>query len=262
MEEATGWQTIAKLIERAVNSTPLGFYYHQTGGQNPLLRVLTPNNLKLITMSDRAPVGLFNIPNKPEDIIDKIQEKYEMWYHVWTEQYFPLIISRSKWPDKEENLKPDDVVYFKLTESEMSADWRIGKVEATKLGRDGCVREVTIAYKDTSSDDPSDWSHRSVDRPVRNIVKILNIDETCLMDDINAIHKHAEEVLNKQKLSYEEDEAEPVEVMSRVNAMQVFVGGVGDRDRVVTEVQETSDDKLETLCDFERIDDNIQLYLL
>ena len=81
------------------------------------------------------------------------------------------------------------------------------------------------------------------------------------MDDINAIHKHAEEVLNKQKLSYEEDEAEPVEVMPRVNAMQVFVGGVGDRDGV-TEVQETSDDKLETLCDFERIDDNIQLYLL
>ena len=68
---ATGWHTIAKLIARAVNSTPLGLYYHQTGGQNPLLRVLTPNNLKLITMSDRAPVGLFNIPNKPEDIIDK-----------------------------------------------------------------------------------------------------------------------------------------------------------------------------------------------
>ena len=42
---ATGWQTIAKTIEREVNSVPLGYLYHQ-GTENPLLRVLTPSLLK------------------------------------------------------------------------------------------------------------------------------------------------------------------------------------------------------------------------
>ena len=52
----------------------------------------------------------------------------------------------------------------------MSASWRMGKIENVKFGRDGYVREATISYRDTSSDDPSDWVHRTVDRPVRNIV--------------------------------------------------------------------------------------------
>ena len=33
---ATGWMCIAKLIERSVNSIPIGYLYHQSGGDNPL----------------------------------------------------------------------------------------------------------------------------------------------------------------------------------------------------------------------------------
>ena len=58
---------------------------------------------------------------------------------------------------------------FKLIESKMSANWIVGKVDGVVIGRDGYVREVTIAYKDTSSDGPEDWKHRTVDRPVRNV---------------------------------------------------------------------------------------------
>ena len=198
---ATGWQTLAKALERTVNSIPIGFLQHKSGGVNPLLRILTPNNLKLITNSDRSPVGLFNIPNKASDLMDKIEEKYLTWLQVWNDHYIPLIMERQKWHLKQENLKEGDIVYFKLTESKMSACWRIGKVEEVKLGRDGCVRQVTISYKDTSADHPEDWSHRTVDRPVRNIVKLFHLDDTCLMDDIKAVLDLAEKIQEKQKIS-------------------------------------------------------------
>ena len=193
-----GWQTLAKIIEREVNSVPLGYYHHSPGAQNLLLRVLTPNSLRLITAGDRAPAGLFTIPESANDLMDKIKEKYNMWYQVWSECYLPLISDRAKWHLAQENLQAGDVVYFKLTESKMSVNWRLGKVELVKIGRDGCVREATIGYKDVSSDDPDDWLHRTVDRPVRNIVKLFHIDDTCLMDDIKDVHDVAKKILDQE----------------------------------------------------------------
>ena len=59
---ATGWMTLGKLIECSVDSIPLGYLCHEAGGNNPLLRVLTPNNVRLITTSDRSTIGKFYIP--------------------------------------------------------------------------------------------------------------------------------------------------------------------------------------------------------
>ena len=68
----SGWMTIAKLIEHSVNSIPIGFYHHQKDGSPPLLRLLTPNSLKLVTMSNRAPAGPFTIPNLPSHLMRSI----------------------------------------------------------------------------------------------------------------------------------------------------------------------------------------------
>ena len=51
---------------------------------------------------------------------------------------------------------PGTIVYFKLTESQINSNWLLGKVESVKVGKDGYVREATIAYKDTSSDNVED----------------------------------------------------------------------------------------------------------
>ena len=87
----------------------------------------------------------------------------------------------------------------------MSATWRIGKVEGVKIGEDGFVRQAVIAYKDTSSDDPSDWIHRTVERPVRNLVKLFHIDDTTLMDDIQAVHDASQKILDREKISFDEN---------------------------------------------------------
>ena len=143
---ATGWQTIAKLIEREVNNVPLGYLYHQ-GTANPLLKVLCPSLLKNGTFSDRAPKGIFQIPGSGEDMMTKTIEKYNMWFRIWNTEYVPLIMDRQKWLKEEEDLKENDIVYFKLTDSALAADWRLGKVEFVKQGRDGKVCEVGISYK-------------------------------------------------------------------------------------------------------------------
>ena len=74
---------VAKLIERTVNSIPIGYLFHQFGGDIALLRILTPNNLRLITTGDKVPTGIFAIPDKPEDIMENINDKYRLWYKVW-----------------------------------------------------------------------------------------------------------------------------------------------------------------------------------
>ena len=77
----------------------------------------------------------------------KAIEKYNMWFRIWNTEYVPLIMDRQKWLKEEEDLKENDIVYFKLTDSALAADWRLGKVEFVKQGRDGKVCEVGISYK-------------------------------------------------------------------------------------------------------------------
>ena len=46
----------------------------------------------------------------------------------------------------------------------MKAEWRCGKVDSVKLGRDKKIREVNIAYKilKEDSDDPLVWFQEEV----------------------------------------------------------------------------------------------------
>ena len=72
---ATAWMTVGKSIEHYVNSIPIGYLYHGTGGKNPLLRILSPNSLKLITAGDRAPVCLFDVPQGVDEMLETIEQK-------------------------------------------------------------------------------------------------------------------------------------------------------------------------------------------
>ena len=92
---------------------------------------------------------------------------------MWNVNYIPLIMDRQKWQVEGENLREQDLVYFKLTDSALAADWRLGKVEYVNTSRDGKVREVGIAYKIMDEDDG--WKHNVVERPARAVVKLMNI---------------------------------------------------------------------------------------
>ena len=88
----------------------------------------------------------------------------------------------------------------------MSSSWRVGKVENVTVGKDGFVRHAVISYKDVSSDCSEDWIHRSVERPVRNIIKLFNIEETSLMEDIESARNLALRILDSKRTLSDLDE--------------------------------------------------------
>ena len=88
-----GWQTVAKLVEREVNSIPLGYLHHETD-MGALLRVLSPNCLKLNTSSNRAPSGIFSVPRTATSMMKRIEATYMLWYKIWNVEYIPLVAQR------------------------------------------------------------------------------------------------------------------------------------------------------------------------
>ena len=192
---ATGWTTIGKGLERTVNDTPIGFLYEKGSiDGNPLLRLLKPSSLKGFNAGDRAPTGLFSIPDDPGVHFAKVQEAYTLWANCWATAYVPLVMNRQKWATDDPNLCVNDIVYFML-EEKVKVTWKIGKVESVKVGRDNKVREVHVSYKILKDDS---WSHNVVKRPVRKIVKLFELKDTSFAEEMQAVQLAAKEILLKR----------------------------------------------------------------
>ena len=133
------WQTIAKRVEHDCNAIPLGYLSHHQDNA-PLLRILTPNFLKLNAGANRSPSTLFNLPTSSNDLMKHLEDAYKTFYRVWNDSYVPLIAKSQKWFVGDEDLNEQDIVYFKLRDSVMSSEWIIGKIEQTFKSKDGKVR--------------------------------------------------------------------------------------------------------------------------
>ena len=196
---ATGWMTVGKAIEHEANDIPIGYLYDRSGNDgNPILRMLRPNSLKGFGLTNRAPKGIFNIPNSPVDLMSRIKDLYDSWYRCWVTSFVPLILERPKWKLESDNLAPNDVIYFKMLDSPLGATWKLGKVESVKTGRDGFVRDVTVAYK-IMDDDTETWRHATVERPVRECIKLFEMEDTTFMDNMKDIRNRAKEILFEKK---------------------------------------------------------------
>ena len=192
-----GWQTVAKLVEREVNSIPLGYLHHETD-MGVLLRVLSPNCLKLNTSSDRAPAGVFSVPRTAASMMKRIEATYMLWYKVWNVEYIPLVAQRQKWHSETENLVENDIIYFKLRDSKLAQSWLIGKVEFTNVSKDGKVRTVGVSYKHDTEDGERKFS--IVERPARECIKLFNIEDTSLLDDIRAVQISCKKILDEEQI--------------------------------------------------------------
>ena len=208
---ATGLQTIAKAIERQVNDVPLGLL-EQSTRKGKVLRILTPNMLKMNTRSNRAPKGLLTIPGHASDLVKNIEKGFNLWYKVWNDVYLPMAAQYKKWPNQAENISVGHIVLFKLKDSVLASTWRIGKVEDVHTGRDGLVRGADVSYKNMVPG-TDDMQHMVVQRPVKQLVKLFHINDTTLLSDISKVRQVTREILadkNKNKLS--EDELKPVQI--------------------------------------------------
>ena len=78
-----------------------------------------------------------------------------------------------------------------MKESLISARWRIVKTEEVKIGEDGYVRQVLIAYKDTTVDQPT------------NQLDTQNCKE---MDDKKIVHENTRKLLMQEGISFVKEE--------------------------------------------------------
>ena len=109
-----------------------------------------------------------------------------------------FLARRSKWHDEQENIKESDIVYFKIKDSPLHSSWLTGKVEYVVPSRDNRTRTVGIGYKYKL--EKGERIFKTVERPVREIVKLLNIDDTSLLDDIKSVQNHARKLFDTQKI--------------------------------------------------------------
>ena len=63
-----------KLVENDVNNVPLGFSYGRDAEYTPLLKLITPNLLKIGRLHSRALNGPVKFPTGPKDLMVKVEQ--------------------------------------------------------------------------------------------------------------------------------------------------------------------------------------------
>ena len=138
---ATGVQTLASLIANDINNIPLGYAYGRDENNSPLLRLLSPNMLRLGRNNGRALDGPIRLPTGTREVMVNVEKCYSGWFKIWNEVLIPKLIRTPKWFKSDEDLKDGDIVYFQKRESELgSGKWTIGQVEGITRGKDGLIR--------------------------------------------------------------------------------------------------------------------------
>ena len=194
---ATGLQTIAKLVETQLNNLPLGFSYGRDADNTPLLKLVTPNLMKIGRINSRAVDGPMRFPTGPKDLMVKVEELFNAFYKLWNVSMVPKLIPQPKWFKDHPELKPEDVVYYQKSESDLSSKWTVGQVENITRSKDGVIRRVTVRYFNHGEKVP-----RFTDRSVRSLVRLFNIEDNYWVEDMAKCEKLV-------KKYYSEHEAGP-----------------------------------------------------
>ena len=182
---ATGLQTIAKLTENNLNNLPIGFSYDRSLDNTPLLKLITPNMMRIGRLNSRALDGPVRFPTGPKDMMKKVEETYEAFFKIWNLSMIPKLIPQPKWFKESPELKFEDIVYFQKTDSELSSDWSVGQVDSVIRSRDGVVRRANVRYFNHSEKEP-----RFSDRAVRSLVRLFNIEDNYLAYSFYLFRQH------------------------------------------------------------------------
>ena len=181
---ATGLQTLAKLIENDINNVPLGFSYGRDADNTPLLKLITPNLLKIGRLHSRALDGPVKFPTGPKDLMVKVEQAYDAFFKIWNATMVPKLIPQPKWFKDSPELKPGDIIYFQKTENELSSDWTVGQVHYVTRSRDGVIRRVCVKYFNHKENKP-----RFTDRAVRSLVKLFSIEDSYYVHDMAKVEQ-------------------------------------------------------------------------
>ena len=180
---ATGLQTLMKLVENQLNNLPLGYSYGREQDNTPLLRMLTPNMLRMGRNNDRALEGPLRLPAGGE-LLDRVQGFYEAWFKIWNVSYIPKLMYQPKWWKKDKDLKEGDIVLFQKKESALDTSWTLGTIDQLVVGRDGLARRAVVKYQNFKEE-----FQRVTDRHIRSLVKVWSMDDQNIDEDLAELHR-------------------------------------------------------------------------
>ena len=181
---ATGLQTVAKLVENNLNNLSMGFSYGRAADNTPLLKMITPNMMKIGRLNSRAVEGPVRFPAGPKDLMVKVEQTFDAYFRIWNSTMVPKLIPQPKWFKESPELKPEDVVYFQKVENVLSSKWTVGQVDSLVRSKDGLVRRAFVRYYNYGENEA-----RITDRAVRSLVRIFNIEDNYFIRDMSEVEK-------------------------------------------------------------------------
>ena len=189
-----GWQTFCKLAENAYNNLPIGYSHSRYQDNTELLKILTPNMLRVGRINSRALQGPVRLPTNKKELLQHVEKLYGGWFKVFKETVVPRLIQQPKWFKIDQDLKEKDIVYFEKRESALGSSWTVGEVDQVIVGRDGLIRRAVIKYFNASENDPekAKYHPQFTDRAVRSLIKLWSIDDTCLSDDLAELQERVD----------------------------------------------------------------------
>ena len=180
---ATGLQTMLKMTENQLNNLPLGYSYGRDQDTTPLLKMITPNMLRIGRNNERALDGPLRLPAGGE-LLDKVQDLYEAWFKIWNVSYIPKLMYQPKWWKQDRDLKEGDIVFFQKTESALDTCWTLGTIDQLVVGRDGLARRAIVRYQNSTEE-----FHRVSDRHIRSLVKIWSLEDQNIDEDLAELQR-------------------------------------------------------------------------
>ena len=183
---STGAQTLAKMIETDLNNTPFGVTCGRSEANTPLLKLLSPNMMRIGRINSRNPIGPFKLPSGPKSMLDRVENCYKLWFREYEDTLLMkyLLELQPKWYKSDRDTKLGDCVLFRKREGRLDGPWQMGLVDDFIRSRDGIIRRVIIKYHNASED-----CSRTTDRAIRSIVKLFNVDEGSWRQDMDKVQK-------------------------------------------------------------------------
>ena len=205
---ATGLQTLCKLVETHLNNIPLGFAYGRSANNSPILKLVTPNLLKIGRINSRCLDGPLYFPNGPKDLMVKIENLYNAFFKVWNVSVLPTLIPQPKWFKSSPEVKVNNVVYFQKSENDLNSKWTVGQIDSVQRSKDGAVRRAYVRYYNYGED-----AHRITDRCVRSLVRLFNVEDNYWVDEMAKCEMLVKELRRKAG----DSKVEPLKLLKKPN---------------------------------------------
>ena len=183
-------QTLAKMLENDCNNTPFGLTSPRSEANTPLLKLISPNMMRIGRINSRNPIGPFKLPSGPKSMMDRVEECYKLWFNEYQDTIILkyLLDIQPKWFKNDRDLTIGDCVYFRKRDGKLEGPWQLGLIVDVTRSMDKVIRRVEIRYQNAGEDFP-----RTTDRSVRTVVRLFNVDDGGWKEDKMRVQKQLKE---------------------------------------------------------------------